>query len=177
MKNTIAALGLLLSASYSQAQISSGNALVGGTVGYNSSKAGDAKTTVFNFSPNLGYFFINNLAGGLRVDLQNSATDLGMLEVESSSTLVSPFLRYYVLPAAKKLNVFADVSAGFGSTKFEGVKNSSTALGVAAGPVFFITRNAALEFQVGYTSIKTKDVEERTANMGVGLGLQIHLGK
>jgi hypothetical protein len=73
MKKSVLVLSLLMSSLFSFSQINKGQWLVGGSVGFESSKTGDiddSKETTFNFSPNAGYFFINNLAGGLRVNFQ-----------------------------------------------------------------------------------------------------------
>ena len=43
------------------AQTDKGNWLLGGSAGFSSSKQGEGKATSINFSPNAGYFFINNL--------------------------------------------------------------------------------------------------------------------
>src|SRR5258708_35660342 len=114
MKKAFFATILTVSVIAASAQINQGQWLVGGNVNFTSSKQGDAKLTHINFSPDAGYFFINNFAGGLRLNVSSDKPDGG-----DASTIftVAPFVRYYFLPSAQKVNVFADAQYGFGSGK------------------------------------------------------------
>src|SRR5688572_18221457 len=98
MKKVFFAALLLVSAQGLFAQINQGQWLVGGSAGFESGKYGDSdesKYTSVHFNPNAGYFFINNLAGGLRLNL----TSLKYKEDDdaSSSFSLAPFVRYYFL--------------------------------------------------------------------------------
>ena len=93
-----------------------GNFMVGGNASFQTSKGEDApddsRITTVEFNPNIGYFFIDNLAGGLRLSLSSykeKEDDEGF-----TSLLAAPFVRYYFLPAAQKVNLFADASFGVG---------------------------------------------------------------
>ncbi len=161
------------------AQVNQGQWLVGGNASFSSSKLGDFKTTTFEFAPNAGYFFINNFAGGLRVNVQSVKEELdGGQDGKSSSTMVAPFVRYYFLPAAQKVNVFADASYGFGSMKSDGSSSRSiSGFSVMAGPAIFLSPNTALEITLGYNSTKMENVDDRQNTLQFGAGFQIHLGK
>jgi hypothetical protein len=143
-------------------QVNKGQWLAGGNVGFNSQKWGDAdanKVSKFTFSPNAGYFFIDQLAGGLRVTFESEKVKS---EDKAESTLIiAPFARYYFLPAAQKVNIFADASYGFGSTGTED-KASLSGFAFAAGPAIFLTPNTALD--------------DRRNSFGVNIGFQVHLG-
>lgn len=154
------------------AQIMKNDWLLGGGIKFASNKVADIKTSMFEFSPNAGYFFVNNFAGGLRADI-NSVK----LEDEDAvtSTLISPFLRYYFLPGDNKVNIMLDGSFGFGSTSGLGETKSQSGFGFAAGPAIFLNKHAALEFTLGYNSIKYEDDPDRSNTFTVGLGFQIHL--
>jgi hypothetical protein len=161
------------------AQINKGQWLVGGSIGFESSKFGDdddSKVTSFSLSPNAGYFFINNLAGGARLNFQR------VKEEESdaaSSFLFAPFLRYYFLPVAQKVNIFADASYGFGSIKFGDESESYNQFAFGAGPAVFLSPNTALEFTLQYRS-EGGDAfggDDRQNHFGLNIGFQIHLGK
>lgn len=156
------------------AQVNKGQWLVGGNVGFESIKYGDSKGTSFTFSPNGGYFFIDKFAGGLRVDLTSTKPKDGKA---SGETLIAPFLRYYFLPSAQKVNIFADASYGFGSRKVLGESESQNAFTISAGPAIFLSPNTALEFALRYHS-KGGDAwgEDRWNAFGVNVGFQIHLG-
>lgn len=158
------------------AQVNKGQWLVGGNVGFNSEKWGDAdenKVTTLTFSPNAGYFFIDKLAGGLRVSFTSEKAKSD--DKAYSTLLIAPFARYYFLPAAQKVNIFADASYGFGSAGSE-EKSSVSGFTIAAGPAVFLTPNTALEFTLGYQSLKIEDVDDRRNSFGVNVGFQIHLG-
>ncbi len=154
------------------AQVMKNDWLLGGSIKFSSNEVSDIKTTMFEFSPNAGYFLANNFAGGLRAGI-NSVKLEG--EEAISSTLFSPFLRYYFLPGGNKVNFMLDGSFGFGSTSALGVSQSQTGFGVAAGPAIFLNKHTALEFTLGYNSIKGKDDPDRSNTFTVGVGFQIHL--
>lgn len=173
-----ASLVLVLSLNAS-AQIKKGQWIVGGSAGFESSKFGDdddSKVTSFNLSPNAGYFFINNLAGGARVSFQRMKEEEGDA---ASSFLFAPFLRYYFLPTPQKVNIFADASYGFGSMKFGDESESYNQFAISAGPAVFLSPNTALEFTVQYRS-EGGDAfggDDRQNHFGVNIGFQVHLGK
>ncbi len=156
------------------AQVNKGQWLVGGNADFASSKHGELKATEFTFSPNAGYFFIDKFAGGLRVDL----TSLKYKGADASTRfLIAPFLRYYFLEAAQKVNVFADASYGFGSVKDDGESASQNGFAISAGPAVFLTPNTALEFALQYRSLGGDAYGDDNLNtFGFKVGFQIHLG-
>lgn len=183
MKKVLFSLALIVAGSAAFAQVNKGQFLVGGNVSFATSKQADAdddfRTTSFNVSPNAGYFFIDQLAGGLRVNLNTFKTKAA--EDATTTFVVAPFARYYFLPAAEKINVFADASYGFGSTGTVN-KVSINQFSIMAGPAIFLTPNTALEFALGYTSQGGERWEnlagdvKRNNTIGVNVGFQIHLG-
>lgn len=176
MKKVLFAALMTIAAQGVFAQVNKGQWLVGGNASFSSQKTGDSdagKSTSFTISPNAGYFFIDKLAGGLRVSFESEKYKS---EDDASSTfLIAPFARYYFLPAADKVNILADVSYGFGSTG-QGDKQSLSGFTVAAGPAVFLSPNTALEFTLGYQSYKLEHAADRTNSFGVNVGFQIHLG-
>jgi hypothetical protein len=176
MKKVFLIFLLLTTAFLSNAQTYKGQFMVGGDANFNSSKFADddESTTQITFNPNFGYFFANNFAGGLRIGLSSVKEE----DEEAFSTSVfSPFLRYYFLPPTNKTNIFTDVSYGFGSIGAEN-KESFNQFAIVAGPALFLTPNTALEFGVGYTS-QGGDAfgDERYNSIGLRVGFQIHLGR
>lgn len=164
-----------VSAAFSQGNINEGDWMLGGDAAITSTKMGDDKTTSFNLAPNIGYFFINNFAGGLKADVSSVKYTS---DFKSSSFAIAPFIRYYFLPATQKVNLFADASFGFGQIKETSIgesKTNLTVLGIKAGPAIFLTPATALEIVLGYTSTKYKDVDDRQNQFGVSFGFQIHL--
>lgn len=163
------------------AQTEKGKILVGGDASFASSKhsESDLKITTLNFNPNAGYFFMDNLAGGLRLQLGSETTKFGDFKNKSNAVAVAPFVRYYFVPLSEKIKLFGDASYSFGSQKEEAEgeeeKTKYSGFTIAAGPAFFLTENTALELNVFYNSTKIKDVDGRNNIFGVGLGFQIHL--
>ncbi|WP_205510903.1 outer membrane beta-barrel protein [Longitalea arenae] len=177
MKKVLFAAFLLVSSNAIFAQVNKGQWLVGGTAGFNSFKQGDSKSTSVWISPNAGYFFIDKLAGGLRVNF-NSDKAKGADDAYTSFG-VAPFLRYYFLDAAQKVNVFADASYGFDKAGTDD-KASGNNFSIMAGPAVFLTPNTALEFALYYKSYGGDLYEnldgDRENNFGLSIGFQIHLG-
>jgi hypothetical protein len=181
MKKLLIAFSMVVTVSTVSAQINKGQWLVGGNAAFTSSKNGDYKTSAFQFSPNAGYFFINNLAGGLRLSVNSEKEKFDDEKATSTTTTIAPFLRYYFLPATQKVNVFADASYSFGSEKYDDgsddEKVNVNGFTISAGPAIFLTPNTALEFTLGYNSTKVEDVDDATGTFLFGVGFQIHLGK
>jgi hypothetical protein len=179
MKKILIAALLFTFSQTSFSQINQGQWLLGGSAGFESGKFGDVSTSKFtsvNFSPDAGYFFIHNLAGGLRVNIQSTKFKD---EDASSSLLFAPFVRYYFLPVAQQVNIFADASYGFGSSKDGGSSQGFNQYSIAAGPAIFLTPHSALEFTLQYRSMggDAYGGNDRQKNFGVNVGFQIHLGK
>jgi hypothetical protein len=168
-----------VSAAFSQGNINQGDWMLGGDAGFSSQKHGDYKTTSFGISPNVGYFFINNLAGGLRLETSSEKTKVGSSESKNTGLSLAPFVRYYFLPASQKVNLFADASFAFGKNKDEvgssEYETKFTQLGIKAGPAIFLTPATALEITLNYNTTKFKDVEDRQNLLGVNVGFQIHI--
>jgi hypothetical protein len=160
------------------AQINKGQWLAGGNVAFQYNKTGNSKYTQFNVSPDAGYFFIDNFAGGLRVNVDTYKSKINDVETGKQTTFsIAPFVRYYFLPSGQKVNIFADADYSFGSTKYGNAESTSVnGFGFMAGPAIFLTPNTALEFTVGYNSIKYEGSSNRTNSIRVGAGFQIHLG-
>lgn len=159
-----------------------GQWMVGGNASFESYKHGDvddSKLTTFQLNPNVGYFFINNLAGGVRL----SFTSFKEEDDEDAFTVLSagPFIRYYFLPPAEKVNIFADAGASFGSIGGDD-KESFNEFSIMAGPSIFLTPNVGLEFGLFYKSQGGDAVEmswgddDRDNTFGINIGFQIHLG-
>lgn len=177
MKKVFLALGLLVSSHAMFAQINKGQWLVGGNISYDAEKQGDYKVHTFEFNPNAGYFFINNFAGGLRLGYTSEKVKGGGDAYTYFGA--APFLRYYFLPAAQKVNVFADGSYGF-AKQGSSDKKSGNMYSIMAGPAVFLSPNTALEFALYYKSYGGDAFEnaagDRDNHFGVNIGFQIHLG-
>lgn len=199
MKKVVLFFAVAIAAVSANAQTDKGQWLVGGNASFNTSKSdfgfvedeeiADAKTTNLSLNPNAGYFFMNNLAGGLRVNLSSTSTkgehEQGDVKATSSIYTIAPFVRYYFVSLNdNKVKLFGDASYGFGSTKSkievdgDEVADGSASVssfGIAAGPAFFLSPNTALEVTLNYNSTKFED-SDANGSFGIGVGFQIHLG-
>jgi len=178
MKRAFFAITLIITVLSTSAQINQGQWMVGGNVNFSSQKQGSAKETHINFTPDAGYFFINNLAGGLHMNISSDKPDGGDA---TTFFTVAPFVRYYFLPAGQQVNIFADGSYGFGSGKVGGNSASINYYEIMAGPAVFLSPHTALEFSLFYKSLGGKFYEgggsDRWNAFGVNIGFQIHLGE
>jgi Outer membrane protein beta-barrel domain len=169
-------------------QINKGQFLLGGNVSYESttnksSNNVNYKLSTFSISPDVGYFIINKLAGGLRLEFRSFKQTSTNYKSTFNSTSIAPFLRYYFLKPTSKLNILADVSYISYRNKYGTSPNPTSierinGIGIAAGPAVFLTEQIALEFTLAYKHTKIKDVYESKSDIfSTGIGFQIHLGK
>ena len=180
MRKIILVAVLAVATQILSAQITKGTWLLGGSTSFTSSKFSEPpefKTTSFSFDPNVGYFFIDQFAGGVRGSISTSKDES---DDKSTDILIGPFVRYYFLPTGKKTNVFLDGNFMFGSRKDDPnvgptTTQNITMFGFMAGPAIFLSDNVALEFALGYNSLKFKDIDGRWNSFGVNVGFQIHL--
>ena len=177
MKKLLFLSAFAISVFVSSAQTYRGQIMVGGNASFTSSKFeddDDSKITEIQFNPNVGYFFIDNLAGGIRLSL--ASTKFEDEDDAESIFSASPFLRYYFLPPSQRVNIFADASFGMGSAGGD-EKESFNQFAITAGPAIFLTPNTALEFGVGYRSLGGDAFgDDRYNSIGLNIGFQIHLG-
>jgi hypothetical protein len=170
---------ILSSAMFAQGNINKGNVMLGGMAGFESktSSTEDGSITTINFSPNVGYFFMNQFAGGLRFNLLS--VKFSEDEDGSSQFEFGPFVRYYFMSPAKKTNFFLDASYGFGSLSEGGESASYNSFSFVGGPSIFLTPSTALEFGIGYSSMGGEEVfgdDSRLNTFAIKVGFQIHLG-
>lgn len=162
-----------------------GDALITGSVSFNSQKQGDAKNTSFSIAPSAAYFVTSNIALGVNIGYRHSKSKVDNTDNESTFNSISPgiFGRYYFTPA-NKFSLFADVETAYVSTKSEtnsGVDYKTTGFSASAGPGFnyFLTNHLALETVFGVLSYGSQKPEngDSTSNFSVNLNLSnIYLG-
>src|SRR5690606_14708393 len=162
------------------AQITKGNWLMGGDMSLymaeSKSEHSDSKSTSLGFTvnPTIGYFFIDNLAGGLTVIFGfNSHKEADSKSIGFST---GPFVRYYFLEPEKQINIFAQTGYGFGRSFLEGnTVSKSSVFDIRTGPVFFLNSSVAIELMIIYNYSKSNNTI--TNNIQMGAGFQIHLEK
>jgi len=136
-------LACLMFVHSSQAQIQKGKWMLGGELDFSSQSStaqqatfiDDRENRTLQLSPGAGYFFIDKLAGGIKLSFisikgENRLQTMNMIpnwhsvsnySLQSNNFGVSPFLRYYFLPVSNRINVFADASYDYarGKTRVE----------------------------------------------------------
>ncbi|MFD2910170.1 outer membrane beta-barrel protein [Flavobacterium ardleyense] len=150
---------------------SQGSVFISGSVGFDSSTQGDAKSNDITFSPSFGYFVTENIALGARLDINSGSDDNGVAETKNSSFGANVFGRYYFTPASQ-FSVFGELAVGFGSGKFEpavGPESKYNTFGVNAGVgvSYFLSSNFAIEAGwagLGYNSEKADAPGAEAAN-------------
>ena len=177
MKKMILLLLVIIVSNQVTAQIKKGQWLVGGNVNWTTSFNSYGDSTVIKIMPDVGYFFLDKLAGGLKInhtivitshDSSNSQSYFGF----------SPFLRYYILPAANTINVFAEVAYGWGGFNYNDFDVISHQWSVSVGAAFFLNRHVALEAAFNYSNTTEKfKINGNPKTLGLNFGFQVYLGK
>lgn len=160
------------------AQITKNNWMIGGDTYFSSNDYNGDTSNEFRINPNVGYFFIDKLAGGLQMNLAFTNTDPGGRNSKASSYGFAPFARYYFLETDKIINVFTEVNYSFSFGKFgQGDTINWNGYGVKAGTVLFFNSSVGIEFSLNYTNTTRKSDDFKIKTLLVGFGLQIHLEK
>ncbi len=161
MKKILATLLVVIIAYTANAQTEKSTYLLGGSLQFAStSYTGSGSSSTFNFSPNVGYFFMKNYAVGGQFDL---ATGGG-----STSWALGPYIRGYFTDN-KNGKPFAQAGIGFGGASGGG--NTSVTFHLRGGYAAFLNKNIALEFAANFQTMKGATV------FGLGAGFQIHFAK
>ena len=183
MKNVFLIVFFALPA-MAMAQIREDQWLIGGNVFYSYSKSKQLKFVSFQLSPAAGYFFLDKLAGGLRLNVSSDTYRWATDGFRISSTSIAPFLRYYFLPVQEKLNLFADASFGYSWGKYKDLDFGGSHryrhynFALMAGPAIFLNEHTALEVTVGYNYLSRGPIDSTVTNkFQFGIGLQVHIGK
>ncbi|MCX2476718.1 outer membrane beta-barrel protein [Pedobacter sp. MC2016-05] len=165
--SVVAVAGLVYGAN---AQTEKGKVILGGNVGFNSTKVeGAAKSDVsFSVVPSVGYFVDNNFAIGTGVGYNyNKQVSENSL---NQAFVVAPFGRYYV-GLSEQFKFFGQLSVpmAFGNNKIVNDNGdtgarvaSTTSIGVniAPGFAFFPTKRIGIEVSVnglGYNNLNVKN--------------------
>lgn len=174
-----------------QSQLTKGNWLAGGSGSFSSMKntysnlnySQASDVTDFKISPNLGYFFIDKFALGLRPTYSMEKEKINGRGGESTNIKrfeFGPFARYYFLPAEKQYNFLTEVSYQYGIYNFKPDKGNINTFSASAGPAIDFNESVSLEFLMGYYK-RTENLKNsfKTEQKGleIDLGFQIHLEK
>lgn len=189
----------------SYGQISKGTWLIGGTGNFSFTKENGyyLKDTTLNegismkISPIIGYFFMDQLAVGLKPTCTWVKMRFISTTFENDSDLISsnyiwfeagPFARYYFLKSGKPFNILTEISYQYGFQS-DGVKREvndnvyksyTNAFSISAGPVIYFNKSVSLELLLGwFQQNRGHKGEYKSSQTGfqAGIGLQIHFKK
>lgn len=176
---------------------------------YNPRSHTSNKTTNLLGSSDVGYFIADKLCAGLRptatiTDSKQTSkiqspfvNSILSLESKGAQLGGSPFVRYYFLPKAKKINLLADISwiysyektkqttvetsvdpntgLSTSSSNMLETKDHTNAIAIEAGPAFFLNQKVSLELTVGYIYYQYSNLNSNS--LVVGLSFHEHLTK
>jgi outer membrane autotransporter protein len=192
MKKIIISFFLLAIVKSGFSQFEQGNILLSGqsSFGFSSEKTkfdGNdvSKQTTFSLTPAVGYFFVDNLAAGLLLDVSSSKAESETSDAESKNSTfsVGPFVRYYL-----QQKIFFQADLGFGSSKSEFSSGGSTSdsdysvfsFGLGAGYAAMISDRVAIEPMLRWGSLSEKadgaDEPLITSGISIGVGVAVYLG-
>ncbi len=153
------------------------------------------KTSKINLAPNIGYFFVEKFAAGIRLGYSYQSMVTPQTPPTSPTYFREqifyggPFARYYLLPAAKQLNCLVDGSYSYNTKRGGSIVNgppgdisyttyNSGKFGIAAGPVFYFNSTVGLETLISYThETANSNFSPKTNAFQLFIGLQVHLEK
>lgn len=91
----------------------------GGALGFESttiSKDADVKNSAFNFAPEFGYNFADNMGVGIALGLNNTKSVAGDVDTKNASYCIAPYFRYVFLSFGN-VSLFADAGVDFDIVK------------------------------------------------------------
>jgi len=177
MRKMIFLLLVIVVSNQVTAQIKKGQWLAGGNVNWTTSFNSYGTSTVIKIMPDVGYFFLDKLAGGLKINHTIVIPGYDSSQAYSSFGF-SPFLRYYFLPATNTINVFGEASYGWGGFYYNDYDDINHQWSVSVGAAFFLNRYVALEAALNYINITEQHVVSgRQKTLGINIGFQVYLGK
>lgn len=128
-----------------------------------------------------GYFFMDNLAAGLLLNIRTSTTKIEITDSKSNTNAfaVGPFARYYF-----NNGFFAEGSVAYGFGKIDGdlfgeQKFNSFGFSVGAGYAVFLGDHVAIEPSVNYIrdsqKFKNSDATDILSAIELGVGFKVYL--
>ena len=176
---------LLFITTISQSQITKGNWMVGGTGSFSYSKTENLNNTpssgtTINYNsigtytvalePNVGYFLINKLAIGCKLNYINGFSEGEKLDSNGMNLSFGPYIRYYFLKEDKMYNLFIEPS--YNRFLSNGLGNASS-FAIKSGFVIFMNSSVGFETSISYSKSTSSKFERN--DVFLGFGLQIYL--
>lgn len=169
---------------------SDGDTFLTGSLGYSSTKTGDAKVNEFTVSARLGFFVTSNIAIGPQLTyLSGTSTEINPItgddmDVDTSAFEAGAFGRYYFTPA-RNFSFFGQLQLAYVTAKTESdfgdIKADGFGFELAPGVSYFVSDHIAFEATfgvLGYNTVKPDvDGAESTDTFEIGADFtQINFG-
>ncbi len=156
-------------------QTNKGDQLIGGSVSLSIQSVDDNNFVNMLINPNLGFFFLDDLAAGGSLGLSYSKSG----EFYSTFSLsIGPFARYYFEMSEKaKAFVHLNLLIGTTATKYGDEKDSDMLSGMGIGPgvSFFLTPQVAIESALTYN--RSRYGGDGYGDVMLNIGVQAYLSK
>ena len=160
--------------------------MIGGGASFRSSKYEapvSSTEIVAQLSGDVGYFVIDKLSIGLKPEYERNEVKENTNHQIINTYRLGPFVRYYLLPNEKYVNMFSEISYQYGITNTNQISSTtkSNKLSGLLGCAVFFNSSVALEFTLGYSSYRYS--ADSFANTGrvksviAGIGFQFYLEK
>ena len=165
------------------AQLTKGNWLVGGSGDFTIFKVLKEKTHYVQASANIGHFFFDKFAIGVKPSYTYSfAKSEGSSSfAKSHGFYFGPFARYYFLPVEHPFNILVEGTYQHGierkGSEYATTNYSLNSFSFAGGPVIYFNSAVGLEFLVRYGQTKYTKENYHESRLQFGIGLQVHLEK
>jgi hypothetical protein len=171
----------ILFSCFTQAQITKGNWMIGGSGSFSSNTEyskntnNKYKSEDFSINADIGYFFINKLSTGVKINYYKTKPNYEGA-FENSSYSLGPFVRYYFLKPEKIYNIFLESAYSWEQYNSNTFITNSQAFNISAGSTIYFNSSVGLEFFVQFVDKKYKDpFDTGVKRLQTGLGLQIYL--
>jgi len=139
----------------------------------------NATISLINLQPSFGKFITDQFLFGANISLTNQSSN----GFNAFSTQVTPFLRYYLNPAGKKIAPFGEIGGGVNfalqSGDFVPGQNQTQTSPIIFGNIgfdYFIRPAIAFEAKFGYRYLRFSDTVKQSST-GLTLGLQFFLDR
>lgn len=159
-------------------QITKGNWLVGGSGQFQKQRedlqGSDIRGLAISASPDIGYFIIDKLGAGIKVDFSYNRIKMKGSISKSLILGLGPFVRYYFLPSNNRINIFSEAVYQYNIDFYGHYQND---VNFAAGPVIFFNSSVALELAAKYSTVNSTMPIANAKTIFFTIGFQIHLEK
>ncbi len=165
-------------------QIRKGNWLMGGDANfistyYTSTVASTSNQILIQLLGDIGYFIANKFTIGLKPGFESSTVKFFTGSNTVNTFGLGPFVRYYLLPNEKQVNILSEVSYQYGliHTNSPSENLHTNKFLFSSGVAVFLNTSTALEFTIGYSTLNYTNSSGRNNAVVAGIGFQFHLEK